>query len=81
MQIEERLSVIRGGMRVVAPDGRTFGHVRQVSGRSLLVKPYFGSRVLWVEGRLVTEIRGNDVILSEPGMSERGEFKDRQQPQ
>lgn len=47
---DSRLVALRAGMRVEDSNGMTMGHVREVSGRSVLVGELMGRRVFWVSG-------------------------------
>lgn len=63
MKLDERLSVLRQGMRIRDLNGSPVGFVREVSGRSILVGEPQGSRVFWIAGSIVAGVERGEVVL------------------
>ncbi|MCC6267201.1 MAG: hypothetical protein IT300_06500 [Dehalococcoidia bacterium] len=61
--MEQRLSVLRQGMRIRNRNGLPVGFVRDVSGRSVLVGEPQGPRVFWIDGSMVSGVDRGEVVL------------------
>ncbi|MBK8559773.1 hypothetical protein [Candidatus Amarobacter glycogenicus] len=61
--MEQRLSVLRQGMRIRNLHGLPVGFVREVSGRSVLVGEPQGPRVFWIDGSMVSGVERGEVVL------------------
>ncbi|MBE0611970.1 MAG: hypothetical protein IH609_21500 [Dehalococcoidia bacterium] len=62
-----RLVALRAGMRVEDSTGMTVGHVREVSGRSVLVGELMGRRVFWLNGERIDGVVDGAVRLRAAG--------------
>lgn len=61
MDREAPVTRIRQSMRVLDQDGIQLGHVRDVSGQSILVQELRGRRVFWLSAADINEV-GRDEI-------------------
>jgi uncharacterized protein YifN (PemK superfamily) len=50
-------------MRVVDVNDLPIGYVREVSGRSILVKELYGNRVVWISADVVATVTRDEVHL------------------
>lgn len=60
------LEAIRQGTPVLDPAGNLVGHVRDVSGRAILIIEPGSTRVFWVEDQRIARLEPAAVHLSTP---------------
>lgn len=63
MEADERLSGVHQAMRVLDVNDLPIGYVRDVSGRSVLVKELYGNRVVWISADAVANVTRDEVHL------------------
>ena len=63
LEVDERLADVHQAMRVVDVNGLPIGYVREVSGRSVLVKELYGNRVVWISADVVASVSRDEVRL------------------
>jgi hypothetical protein len=66
MNVISPLEGIRQGMRVLDPAGKLVGHIRDVSGRAILIIEPGSTRVFWVEDQRVARVELGAVHLTTP---------------
>jgi len=66
MKVISPLEGIRQGMRVLDPTGNLIGHVRDVSGRAILIIEPGTTRVFWVEDKRIARVEADAVHLTTP---------------
>ena len=64
LEVDGKLTGVRPTMRVVDSNDVPIGYIRDISGRSVLVRELSGSHVFWVPGENVATVVGNDVRLA-----------------
>lgn len=63
MDLDQRLAVLRQGMRIRDRSGSPVGFVRDVNGRSVLVGELHSRRVFWIDGAMVDGVKDGEVLV------------------